>query len=703
MQIIKNLNRTIYILFTIFAFLLFFSNSVKAHTVTSNINSVKSGQQVTFTSTLTFNGQIGTADGFIDYGDGTAEETLVTNLSVPMMPFSRAYSSTHTYLKQGKYIVRVRTVITSGAATSSGPNPAIKIMGVKKGLEISRIRLYFENNRPEITIKRNQKTPKLFAKIDFSGAGHLKGYWEIDGTRRNYVFKYISKGPSVTIKYPDVQPIPTFKYGTHNVRFVITDPSMNINFPYAIYFVTSDAKEELAAISLLQPVEGEDIAYRPLTFKWKTVNRSSVYLVSIFLKTKEEPIFSAYTRQGEYKLKADMLKVRMKPGENYIWNVVGFNDHNEVTAESISSAFSFNQETAFLPGQILFITEPTDQGEKIIQEVKKKYGLEILQTYSIKTLGLQFTKFHTDKEISVIINELKKRHGVVTAQPNYIFKTMSGSTDEPMNELQGIRKIIKIGPDIPFKGRGVTIAVVDTGVDLKHKDLKGAISSNANCLPDSKYRPEIHGTAVAGLIGARQNNFGIDGYAPESKIFAIRACKQISTTQPRGECYSSSIAKALDLAIQQEVQIINMSLGTNIEDKLISKLIYAGSKKGILFVAPAGNNSEIYELCFPASHPKVISVAGITEKGEFFPNPKVAEKSDFYLSCDNMFSTIPHNKHNFLSGTSLSSAVVSGLLALAYEKNKDMIVTRLKSFDGDMNQWVNNYLMSKKIATQRRN
>ncbi|MCP3900653.1 MAG: S8 family serine peptidase, partial [Desulfobacteraceae bacterium] len=443
------------------------------------------------------------------------------------------------------------------------------------------------------------------AKIDFSGTGHLKGYWEIDGTRRGYVFKYLAKGPSVAIEYPAVPPIPTLKYGTHNVRFVITDPVMNINFPYAIYFVTSDEKEELAAIPLLQPVEGEDIAYKPLAFKWKPINKASVYLISIFSKAEEESIFSAYTRQGEYSLKPNVLKARMKPGDKYIWNVIGFNDQNKVTAESISSAFSFNQETAFLSGQILFVTQPTFQSEKAIQEIMAKYDLEILETYPIKTLGLQVTKFHTDKEIFNIIRDLEQRKGVVSAQPNYIFKTMSEPIDEPMNELQSIREIIKIRPDIPFKGKGVTIAIVDTGVDLEHKDLVDAVSSKANCLPDSEYKPEIHGTAVAGLIGARKNDFGIDGYAPESNIFAIRACKQISQTQPRGECYSSSIFKALDLAIEQEVQIVHMSLGTNVNDIVISKLIDAGSGKGILFVAPAGNNSEVYEISFPASHPKV--------------------------------------------------------------------------------------------------
>lgn len=87
MQLFKYLNRKTYNLFVILAFLLLFSNSASAHTITSNINSAKSYQQVIFTSVLTFAGQAGMANGYINYGDGTAEETLVINLAVPMSPF----------------------------------------------------------------------------------------------------------------------------------------------------------------------------------------------------------------------------------------------------------------------------------------------------------------------------------------------------------------------------------------------------------------------------------------------------------------------------------------------------------------------------------------------------------------------------------------------------------------------------------------
>ncbi|MCP4672624.1 MAG: S8 family serine peptidase, partial [Desulfobacula sp.] len=217
-----------------------------------------------------------------------------------------------------------------------------------------------------------------------------------------------------------------------------------------------------------------------------------------------------------------------------------------------------------------------------------------------------------------------------------------------------------------------------------HKDLESAIIYNKNFIVNDKDTAEIHGTAVAGLIGARENNFGIKGLAPDSKLLALRACRQVSKDYPMGECYSSTMIKALDTGIQNNAKIINMSLGSLVEDKLMSKLITAGSGLGVLFVAPAGNTKEINYLSFPASHPNVIAVAGQDENGSFFPNNTIGEKADFCTPCKNLFTTIPGNNHNFISGTSMSAAVVSGLLSLACEDNPEFNLKNLNRFKGDL-------------------
>lgn len=75
-------------------------------------------------------------------------------------------------------------------------------------------------------------------------------------------------------------------------------------------------------------------------------------------------------------------------------------------------------------------------------------------------------------------------------------------------------------------GRGVRVAVADTGVDFRHRDLEERVVIHLNFIPRERYRAEVHGTAVAGIIASSENGFGIVGLAPEAEILALRACRE---------------------------------------------------------------------------------------------------------------------------------------------------------------------------------
>ncbi|MEF9437799.1 MAG: S8 family serine peptidase [Candidatus Mariimomonas ferrooxydans] len=211
-------------------------------------------------------------------------------------------------------------------------------------------------------------------------------------------------------------------------------------------------------------------------------------------------------------------------------------------------------------------------------------------------------------------------------------------------------------------------------------------------MKDYAYKAEVHGTAVAGVIGASINKFGINGVAPESEILALRACRQVSETRPEGECYTSSITKALDISILRKVKIVNMSFGSTSPDNLLIRLIEEGAKRGIMFVAPVGNMPRQKDLTFPASHPDVIAVGGIDDKGNPYPNPEIASKARVSAPATNVFTTIPRNRHNFLSGTSMSSATIAGIFALAIGKNGVMEIDKIPVFNGDICRWVEELL-----------
>jgi subtilisin family serine protease len=224
-------------------------------------------------------------------------------------------------------------------------------------------------------------------------------------------------------------------------------------------------------------------------------------------------------------------------------------------------------------------------------------------------------------------------------------------------------------------------------VDIHHEDLQVNIREARNFIPEEPYRAEIHGTAVAGIIGAAVNDTGIAGLAPEAQIVALRACRQLSETTPQGQGHSVSISRAIDAALADKVGIVNMSFGARVPDRLITTLIETGSRQGILFVAPVGNREDLSVPTFPASCASVIAVGGLKENGEPFPNPTLSAAATVCAPCAHLFTTIPGNRYNFLDGTSISAGIVSGLLALAREKRHDLQKEDLPTGCGAIRQW----------------
>jgi subtilisin family serine protease len=142
----------------------------------------------------------------------------------------------------------------------------------------------------------------------------------------------------------------------------------------------------------------------------------------------------------------------------------------------------------------------------------------------------------------------------------------------------------------------------------------------------------------------------------------------VSTRSSVGECFSTSLVRSLDAAISAKVQVVNLSLGAYVNDALLSMMIDSGHEKGIVFAAPVGNDPTAENIAFPASHNKVISVAGLDELGNPLPNRKLASKADAVAPATHLFVTTPGNRYNFIDGTSLASASISGIIALSMEK-----------------------------------
>jgi len=551
--------------------------------------------------------------------------------------------------------------------------------------ELKRIELYFSNRRPEITVERNYAELKAFAAIRFVGSGLLQGRWEVDGRLLSTVNQHLTYAKDVVLETPEIPPLPTFDTGSHIVRFLVTSPITAIPLPSIVYFVTPDeAKPIPAKIILIAPAHEDKLEYAPASFRWEPLDGTAVYLIQYYEKPDLKPVFSAYTKEPSYSLPKAVFDNIFSPGKKYYWKVTGFNDENNIKGESEVRTFAFRELADHVQGQIMSVFEESTFSDGLVDELKEKFSLTSSDIFQLRSLNLRVVIFETEDDIFPIIDNLGKDSRLLMVQPNFIFRTLI----DPKRRVQYASDIMKIDRiHESLKGSGITVAVLDTGVEETHEDLTAKVIHTENFVKEEEYVAEIHGTAVAGIIAAGVNGLGIEGIAPASSIIALRSCRQISSEEPQGECYSDSIAKALDKAIERKSHIVNMSFGTARYDNLVSKLMEKGKEEGMLFVAPAGNRPNEKSLRFPASHPSVISVGGFDENMKPYPNAELFKKTSVSAPAVNILTTVPVNKYNFVSGTSMSSACISGVLALALEKDKSITKDKLPVFKGDICAW----------------
>jgi major intracellular serine protease len=219
-------------------------------------------------------------------------------------------------------------------------------------------------------------------------------------------------------------------------------------------------------------------------------------------------------------------------------------------------------------------------------------------------------------------------------------------------------------------GSGVVVAVCDTGIDVNHPDLKPNIIGGRNFTPEGWSASNFddgngHGTHVAGTIAA---NGKIKGVAPEAKILACKVLNRHGS----GSYYS--IIEGIRYATNWEgkdgerVRIINMSLGGSHNDKNLEAAILDACAKGIIVVVASGNegdaNEDTYEYGYPALYRECVTVAACDE------NKKMAYFTNNHLDVDvtaagvNVLSTYPKSGYARLSGTSMATPHIAGIMAL---------------------------------------
>jgi len=238
-----------------------------AITLSATPADIKPGDSVHMAISLYFDPLPPAPDGRaeVNYADGSGWH----NLGVGTTPDGVTYyiNIDHQYNAVGTYTIRVRYergTYPSGTpgALPAGPQNPSRTVTVSTFLTFTRIQVYFKDHESKLFVKRNQRGIQAAADFRYEGAGLFKGYWQADDRILAQVIKNLpyANNRTFTLKLPAVPPLPTHATGSHRLRFVITEPPMNITFPSVIYVVAGEDLVVRHPISLVSPAKGATLS-----------------------------------------------------------------------------------------------------------------------------------------------------------------------------------------------------------------------------------------------------------------------------------------------------------------------------------------------------------------------------------------------------------------------------------------------------------
>jgi subtilisin family serine protease len=309
------------------------------------------------------------------------------------------------------------------------------------------------------------------------------------------------------------------------------------------------------------------------------------------------------------------------------------------------------------------------------RRVAATYALHEVASWPIEALGMHCVVYEitNGRPVPELLASLSKDARVVLAQPLQEFHTLTAPAsaapaatttaaavsavappyNDPLYDLQ--TNLVALGiarAHQRTQGAGVRIALIDTGVDSAHPDLRGRIVRTASFTAPHTRRPSDlrHGTAMAGIIAAVANNHvGIVGIAPLARLEVFEACWQLDPASDAAACNTFTLAQALAGALAAGTPLVNLSLAGP-ADPLLTALVTSGIRRGVIFVAAAAPQAG-----FPGSIAGVIRAAGTEE-----PLPE----GTFAAPAVHVLTTRPNGQYDFESGTSVACAEITGIIAL---------------------------------------
>lgn len=319
---------------------------------------------------------------------------------------------------------------------------------------------------------------------------------------------------------------------------------------------------------------------------------------------------------------------------------------------------------------------PAKQGEIVLDESRKVVTFdkelteaekrEIEEKYSV-----EFTPEKGQSGIYTIVTTQESDLENLTSETD----VDSVETDVPVTISETVDwGITRVGADKVWEsstGSGFTVAIIDTGIQTDHPDLQDNVVSGYDFVNDRENAMDDHGhgTHVAGIVAALQNQAGTVGASHTAKLMPV---KVLNST---GSGYVSDVAKGIYWATDNGARIINLSLGTTVDSDVLRKAVNYASSKGVLMAGAAGNDSGT-PCSYPAAYGAVICVVATDSSNRLASFSNVG--GELAAPGVSNYSTFLGSTYRYLSGTSMASPHVAGSLAVVGQACPDCSASELR-------------------------
>ncbi len=321
------------------------------------------------------------------------------------------------------------------------------------------------------------------------------------------------------------------------------------------------------------------------------------------------------------------------------------------------------------------------QWATIAQDLETQYRLRPVGKFPLTSIEVQCLVYQVppDQPLEAMVARLQSDPRVDLVQTNRLFEGQQAAPGDPYAALAYGVKLMRADQAHRIStGRGVTVAVIDTGAETQHPDLRGRVLETATFVEggEASFDTDRHGTAVAGVIAARSNGSGPAGVAPEAGLTVAKACWYPDPTNAKALCSSWTLAKAIDFTINHGAKVLNLSLGGH-PDELLERLLAAADQRGIVVVAATLEGRD--EPGFPASLATVIPVIACDANGRIHPPRWRGPAFVAAAPGIEVVAPVPHDRHTLISGSSLAAAHVSGVVALLLQQTPDLTPSQIRT------------------------